>query len=74
MAKNKMCSYSGGVESIISQKRAPRFVRCPVCGRRLKPRIYDSHFHIPGAKPDWHYKIPPHKIKGWWKRSKKTCM
>jgi hypothetical protein len=67
MAKNKMCSYSGGIQMISSPKDAPKHVRCPVCGRRIKPRLYDCHYNI-GAPACWHYKIPPHKIKGWWKR------
>jgi uncharacterized C2H2 Zn-finger protein len=71
MAKPKMCSYSGDATYVSSPKDAPKFIRCPVCGRRLKPRMYDSHFHIPKAEADWHYKIPPHKVKGWWKRRNK---
>ena len=77
MAKAEMCSYSGGIQKLYSQKDMPKHVRCPVCGRRMKPRLYDSHYNIPSSMserhiaPDWHYKIPPHKIKGWWKRKKR---
>lgn len=70
MAESKMCSYFGGIKTISSPKDMPRHIRCPVCGRRLKPRLYDSHHNIPGAKSDWYYKVPPHKVKKWWKKDK----
>lgn len=70
MAKPKMCSGSRDMEMIASPKDAPKYVRCPKCGRRVKPRLYDCHYHI-GATPCWHYYIPPHKIKEWWKKKNK---
>ena len=30
----------------------------------------DSFFHTIGAEECWHWSIPPHKKKGWWKRKK----
>ena len=70
MAKAKMCSYSGGMTKVYARKDIPGHVRCPECGRRLKPRLYDSHFNTPYSRPDWYYTIPVHKIKGWWKKKK----
>jgi hypothetical protein len=62
----KMCSYSGGSAMIESPKDAPKYIRCPVCGRRLKPRLYDCHYA--GVSACWHYGVPPHKVKKWWKK------
>jgi len=67
---NKMCTYNGTSEMIDEPKDAPKFVRCPECGRRLKPRLSDCHWPGPG-EPCWHWNIPPHKVKGWWKKHKK---
>jgi len=41
-------------------------IRCPVCGRSMWSSVMTCHdgcciFHC----------IPPHKIKGWWKKPKK---
>ena len=68
MKESEKCSYSGSMESISNPKYAPKYIRCLECGRRLKPRFYDCHYNITETEPCWHYKVPPHKRKGWWKK------
>jgi len=75
MKPEQACPYNltdrtGHMEMVSNPSKAPKFIRCPVCGRRLKPRLYDCHFNIPGATPCWHYSVPPHKKKEWWKKKK----
>jgi len=41
------------------------YVRCPICGRRVRLSISVTH------DGDFVGRIPPHKPKGWWKKRKK---
>lgn len=74
--KNKMCSYSDihgmhrgeacyDLDNDVKSAKSKR-VRCPECGRSIMSAIRTCHdgcciYHC----------IPPHKIKGWWKKPKK---
>lgn len=44
-----------------------RWVRCPKCGRRVKMSVRTNH------DGDVIWRIPPHKVKEWWKRRVKKC-
>lgn len=75
--KNEMCSYSNTdnktfrtntwyrpTRKVLAAK--PKRVRCPECGRSMTSALRTDAdgsciFHC----------IPPHKIKGWWKKPKK---
>lgn len=48
-----------------ARRASKKHVRCPKCGRRLKPRISFCH---DGCCV--YLSIPPHKKKGWWKKRK----
>lgn len=71
--KEQMCEFKDCSHTIEKPEDAPKWVRCIACGRRLKPRLIDCHFGTWGS-PCWHWHIPPHKVKGWWKigKTKKT--
>ena len=73
----KMCSYSkmSGVHPGGSHWGRPpsgeftrrKRVKCPTCGRKMWAAIRTCHdgcciYHC----------VPPHKVKGWWKKGKKT--
>lgn len=76
--ENKMCSYSNTdnkhfrghtwhppTDRVLAAK--PKRVRCPKCGRSMISALRTCSdgcciFHC----------IPPHKIKGWWKKLKKS--
>ena len=42
-------------------------IKCPRCGRKLKPRIRECH-----DAGCWHLYVPIHKMKHWWKKDKKN--
>jgi len=70
MAKPElMCQFEFLSYMIREPSDAPNYLRCPKCGRRLKPRIFNCHHGWPD-RPCWHYTLPPHKIKKWWKKRK----
>jgi len=75
--KAEMCSYNNigqktartktfrGPDNDVWAAKAKR-VRCPKCSRSMMSSVMTCHdgcciFHC----------IPPHKIKGWWKKPKK---
>jgi hypothetical protein len=75
---NKMCMqpklrfsypfYFG--EKAIAEMKVPPRVECGTCGRRVKPYLVDCEYpHLPHC---FHITIPPHKVKGWWKKGKKA--
>lgn len=37
-------------------------VKCPTCGRKITPSLAATHDGDP------YFRIPPHKIKSWWKK------
>jgi hypothetical protein len=53
---------------IESPSKAPSRVTCPHCKRRMKPTTYDCEY--PYGPACWHYGVPPHKKKKWWKIKK----
>lgn len=61
---DSFCDHKGKREMVSDPNKAPKFIRCPKCGRRLKPRLYDCHYGS-AWPPCWHYGIPPHKPKGY---------
>jgi hypothetical protein len=65
MKDELMCDYKGPMEMISDPSDAPEWIRCPKCSRRLHPQLHDCHY--PYDTPCWHYRIPPHKRKQWWK-------
>ena len=64
-----MCDYSG-INMVFYGAKAGKYIRCPGCNRRVKPRMRDAHYNIIGTS-DVFYVLPPHKIKKWWKRKEK---
>ena len=46
----------------IGKVKHKRFIRCGTCGRRLQAKRELSH------DGDMVFVVPPHKIKGWWKK------
>lgn len=71
---NEMCSHYGEktkvtVKAGIGPDPVSKRVKCPECGRRVKQRIVPcSCGHIYAC--EWTISIPPHKIKGWYKKKK----
>ena len=71
---NKMCEYSkvygyqpedswiNVAPKIVASKR----VKCPKCGRKMMSAVR----YCPDGCCAYHC-IPPHKVKGWWKKKKK---
>lgn len=47
---------------IENESKAPHYIRCPTCNRRLKPMIRDCH-DGQTADPCLHMFVPPHKKK-----------
>jgi hypothetical protein len=71
--KERMCDFKHKSHMIDGPDDAPVWIRCEKCGRRLKPRLKDCHWSG-GVGACWHWSVPPHKVKGWWKlgKTKKT--
>lgn len=78
--KAKMCSYydlhgilPGHPDMHVSWRGVdPRFfeknkrVKCPVCGRKMW-----AARRVCSDGDDFAWCVPPHKVKGWWRRPKK---
>jgi hypothetical protein len=74
--KEQMCDFEREFGNKLQyvgedQKKAPNHIRCPKCGRRLKPRLYNIHHNsIFSGDEEWRWRVPPHKVKRWWKKKK----
>lgn len=73
--EDQMCDFETEYNNILNfvgdKNKAPNHIRCPKCGRRLKPRFYNRwHNSIFTDDESWAWRIPPHKVKRWWKKKK----
>jgi hypothetical protein len=67
----EMCDFKTKSHYIRDPEDAPKWVRCEKCGRRLKPRLKDSNYAFNWFEESWYWSVPPHKVKGWWKKKTK---
>jgi hypothetical protein len=51
--------------NIKAMRLSKSYIRCPECGRRMKPRISFCDDGCCVLRL-----VPPHKKKGWWKKKK----
>ena len=76
--KEQMCDFDKTSENKLNyvgedKLKAPKHIRCPKCGRRLKPRLYNIYHNDLSMfeyEEDWRWRVPPHKVKRWWKKKK----
>jgi len=59
-----MLSYTPRTPGLRPKRK--KKIKCPICGRKLRPRIRQCH-----DSGCWHMYVPVHKRKHWWKKGKK---
>ncbi len=71
---NEMCSHYGKktevtVQAGVAPAPVAKRVKCPECGRKVKQRIVPCTCGFDDAC-EFTISIPPHKVKGWFKKEK----